>query len=101
MIVKVTTLRVRPEGLAAFRAANIAKHVGAIEEPGVLRFDVLQSHSNPYEFLFYEVYETEQASLVHKSTPHYYRWRIEIEPLLAEPRSGAAYSVVMPAPDYR
>ncbi|EED86414.1 predicted protein, partial [Thalassiosira pseudonana CCMP1335] len=45
--------------------------VGSREEPGCIRFDVLQSEDSPNKFFFYEVYENADAIAHHKLQPHY------------------------------
>ena len=34
--------------------------------PGCLRFELNQSHSDPHQFLLYEVYENREALLAHR-----------------------------------
>eukprot|EP01082_Thalassiosira_pseudonana_P015594 g13719.t1 g13719 contig9:262404-263035(+) len=48
--------------------------VGSREEPGCIRFDVLQSEDSPNKFFFYEVYENADAIAHHKLQPHYLAW---------------------------
>jgi autoinducer 2-degrading protein len=100
MIVRVISLRVKPEHIDAFKAASTANHVGALREPGILRFDVLQKESKPTEFMLYEVYETREASLTHKETVHYLKWKEAVEPMMAEPRQTTAYTLIAPASEY-
>ncbi|HUX20335.1 MAG TPA: antibiotic biosynthesis monooxygenase [Spirochaetia bacterium] len=100
MIVRVISLRVKPEHVEAFKAASKANHAGSLKEPGIHRFDVLQKESSPEEFLLYEVYETQEATLTHKETVHYLKWKDTIEPMMAEPRQATSYSLVAPDPEY-
>ncbi|HUZ18166.1 MAG TPA: antibiotic biosynthesis monooxygenase [Spirochaetia bacterium] len=100
MIVRVISLKVKRELVEEFKEASVANHNGSLKEPGVRRFDVLQSEADPTEFLLYEVYESEEATLTHKETVHYAKWKEHVEPMMAEPRKSASYSVVAPAPDY-
>eukprot|EP00979_Chaetoceros_neogracilis_P010024 scaffold2353_cov164-Chaetoceros_neogracile.AAC.4 len=48
--------------------------VGSREEPGCLRFDVIQDQSNPCKFFFYEVYIDIDAVLFHKEQTHFALW---------------------------
>ena len=41
------------------------------DEPGCLRFDVLNDLEDPNKFYFYEVYKDEAARLAHRETPHF------------------------------
>ena len=48
---------------------------GSREEPGCLRFDLLQDITDPTRFIFYEVYKNgDDAIDFHKNTPHYAKW---------------------------
>ena len=40
------------------------------DEPGCLRFDVLQDAEHPRKYYFYEVYLDEAAHAAHMQTPH-------------------------------
>ncbi len=40
------------------------------EEPGCVRFDVLQDVEEPRRYYFYEVYRDEAAHAAHMQTPH-------------------------------
>ena len=100
MIVRVISLKVKPEQIDAFKSATKANHTGSLKEPGIYRFDVLQNETNPSEFLLYEVYESQEATLTHKETVHYLKWKDTVEPMMAEPRKAAAYNLVAPDPEY-
>jgi autoinducer 2-degrading protein len=41
------------------------------DEPGCLRFDVLQDTEDPHKFFYYEVYRDEAARMAHRETPHF------------------------------
>jgi (4S)-4-hydroxy-5-phosphonooxypentane-2,3-dione isomerase len=44
------------------------------DEPGCLRFDVLQDQADENHYYFYEVYRDSDALVAHQQTPHYARW---------------------------
>ncbi|KAL7483455.1 hypothetical protein ACHAW6_009125 [Cyclotella cf. meneghiniana] len=48
--------------------------VASRQEPGCIRFDVLQSEDAPNKFFFYEVYQDADAIAHHKTQPHYLAW---------------------------
>jgi autoinducer 2-degrading protein len=96
VIVRTIEIQVQPERVAKFIAATLENHRGSLAEPGVLRFDVLQSGEDPARFLLYEVYRDEAATRTHKQTPHYEAWRKAVEPLLAAPRQGRAWNALAP-----
>ena len=41
------------------------------DEPGCLRFDLLQDAEDPNLFFYYEVYKDEAALAAHRETPHF------------------------------
>jgi quinol monooxygenase YgiN len=44
------------------------------DEPGCVRFDVLQDNDDPNTYYFYEVYHDEAAVAAHRQTPHLAPW---------------------------
>jgi quinol monooxygenase YgiN len=88
--------RVKPEGVEAFRAASIENSRESLKEPGVARFDVVQSAEDPTRFILVEVYRTADAPAAHKATAHYARWRDTVADLMAEPRTSQRYVNVAP-----
>jgi quinol monooxygenase YgiN len=96
LIVVHVHARVAPEGVEAFRAASLENARQSVLEPGVARFDVVQSVEEPTRFILVEVYRTPEAPAAHKQTPHYARWRDAVANLMAEPRTSARYINVFP-----
>ena len=97
MIVRLIDIQVRPERIRDFQDSSLRNHRGSIREPGVLRFDVLQSASDPGHFLLYEAYRDEPATQAHKETAHYLAWKQEVEAMLAAPRQASVWKVLAPA----
>jgi autoinducer 2-degrading protein len=87
---------VKPAAVEAFRAASLENARASIDEPGVARFDVVQSVEDPTRFVLVEVYRTPQAPAAHKETAHYKRWRDAVADLMAEPRTATRYVNVFP-----
>jgi len=96
MIVRVIDVYVQEQSIEEFKGATVKNRQGSIQEPGVLRFDILQSESDPNHFILYEVYRDEQATKDHKETVHYQRWREAVEPMMARKRESAACRPVAP-----
>jgi autoinducer 2-degrading protein len=96
MIVRVIDIRIKPDRVQDFLASSLRNHRGSILEPGVLRFDVLQSQEDPARFLLYEAYRDEPATQAHKETAHYAAWKREVEPMMAAPRQAGAWKVLAP-----
>lgn len=80
MISLVVRLDVHAERLEQFLAAikeNAERTFN--DEPGCKYFDVVQDTKNPLHFIFYEMYENENAIEAHRAMPHFARWRAEAE----------------------
>lgn len=97
MIVRAVTIHVKPAFLDAFEEACHANHRASIQEPGVVRFDVLRDEQNPGTYMLYEMYRSSEAALLHKETDHYHAWKSTVEPMMALPREGLDLTVLWPA----
>lgn len=86
MITTVCNVHVKDDRVDAFREASLANARGSREEPGVLRFDVLQQADDPTRFILYEEYADADATQAHKQTPHYLAWREAVADMMATPR---------------
>lgn len=89
-------IHVKADRLEEFKQASRTNAASSIEEPGIARFDFLQQADDPTRFLLVEVYRTPDDAAKHKETAHYNRWREQVEPLLAEPRTRLIYHNLFP-----
>ncbi|HZL19668.1 MAG TPA: putative quinol monooxygenase [Polyangia bacterium] len=89
-------VHVKPDAVEAFRTATRDNARNSAKEPGVARFDVVQSVEDPTRFVFIEVYRSPEAQAAHKQTAHYGRWRDTVAELMAEPRASTRYVNVFP-----
>ena len=89
-------VRVKPESRDAFIEATGLNHEGSVQEPGNLRFDVLQEPDDPNHFILYEAYRDAEAAAAHKTTPHYLIWRETVAEMMVTPRQGVHYPVLFP-----
>jgi quinol monooxygenase YgiN len=89
-------VRVKPENRDAFITATLENASSTVEEPGALRFDVIQQVDDPNRFLLYEVYRDEAGMKAHKETAHYARWRDAVAPWMAEDRRGVRHVSLFP-----
>lgn len=97
MLVVHVQVQVKPECIAAFKAATLANAAASLREPGVARFDVVQQSDDPTRFVLVEAYRTAEAPAAHKATTHYATWRNAVANLLAAPRTSMKFSTVFPA----
>ena len=92
-------VRVKAEARERFLAAIEADALGSErDEPGCMRFNVLQDGQDQNVYYFYEVYRDEAALEAHRATPHFALWRAAADTL-----DGAAEAIrcrtVFPAAD--
>ncbi|CAI1882941.1 (4S)-4-hydroxy-5-phosphonooxypentane-2,3-dione isomerase [Serratia ficaria] len=96
MHVTLVEINVKQDKIAEFIAVFRANHLGAIDEPGNLRFDVLQDENIPTRFYIYEAYRDEQAVAAHKRTSHYLQCVQQLEALMTGPRKKTTFIGLMP-----
>ena len=97
MYALVVPLKVKPEMREKFLAAALEDSTCSVrDEPGCLRFDVLQDNTDPNKFFFYEVDQDEKAVEAHRAMPHYARWRAAAAEVLAEPTNAHRCTTVFP-----
>jgi (4S)-4-hydroxy-5-phosphonooxypentane-2,3-dione isomerase len=96
MLIVHVFVHVKPEHVDAFRAATLENARNSLQEPGVVRFDVVQQEDDPTRFVLLEIYRTADDPARHKETAHYATWRDAVEPMLGEPRHRIAYRAVFP-----
>src|SRR3954466_8794250 len=76
MISLVVKIRIKPEHRETFLKAVEVDALGSEnDEPGCLRFNVLQSEADENVYYFYEVYKDEAALDAPRAAPHYAVWR--------------------------
>jgi quinol monooxygenase YgiN len=79
-------VKVKSDRIQDFVGATIENARKSQEEPGVVRFDVIQQIDDPSLFILVEAYRTEADPAKHKDTLHYKVWRDKVENMMAEPR---------------
>lgn len=89
-------IHVKPEHRDQFIEATLENARHTIQEPGNLRFDVIQRTDDPNRFMLYEVYRDEAGMGAHKQTAHYARWAEAVAPWMAEPRQGVKHLSLFP-----
>jgi autoinducer 2-degrading protein len=96
MLIVHVHVRVRPADVPAFLDATLANARASVEEPGVLRFDVISDEADPAHVVLVEVYRDSDAAAAHKATAHYATWRDTVAPMMAEPRASTKFAAVFP-----
>lgn len=90
-------VHVKPDCIDSFKVATLDNASHSIQEPGVVRFDVIQQTDDPTRFVLIEIYRNDDAPAQHKATAHYARWRDTVADMMAEPRTSITYTAVFPA----
>jgi len=95
MFIVHVDILVKPEHVVAFIEATIANVKNSIQEPGIARFDFLQSEENN-RFMLVEVYRAPEDAVRHKETPHYMVWRDAVAHMMEEPRASRKFTNIAP-----
>lgn len=90
MFVIVAECFLQPDRVEDFITASLddARH-SVTDEPGCLRFDVVQDSADPTQIWLYEVYRDNAAFDHHLTTPHYHRWNAVVRDWFAKPAQVA------------
>ena len=75
-------VRIKPDMRDKFLKAIEADALGSEkDEPGCVRFNVLQDEKDQNVYYFYEVYKDQAALEAHRQAPHYAVWRAATDTL--------------------
>jgi autoinducer 2-degrading protein len=70
------------------------------DEPGCLRFNVLQDAQDQNVYYFFEAYRDEAALEAHRAAPHYAVWRAAADTLDGAPQAMRCQPVFPAEPGY-
>jgi quinol monooxygenase YgiN len=96
MLIVHVHVHVKPELMEEFCLATVENARASVQEPGIVRFDVVQQQDDATWFVLIEIYRDAEVAAAHKQTAHYAKWRDAVAPMMAEPRSGVKYNAVFP-----
>ena len=86
MIVLHVSVQVKPEHVKEFlEVVRYDAEHSEKDEPGCLRFDLIQDSDDPNRFYFYEVYRDEAALEAPRQTPHFKFYFEKVQPWLTAP----------------
>ena len=97
MIIVHVNVHVLTDRVDAFKHATIDNARNSVLEPGIARFDVIQQVDDPSRFVLVEIYRSADATVAHKQTAHYAKWRDAVQDMMAEPRSSVKFDNVFPS----
>ena len=101
MYVIVAPIQIKEGHKEAFIEAMLDDARGSVNnEPGCLRFDVIQDGADSNRIWLYEVYTDEAAFQAHLQTPHFIKWWDTVKDWMAEePQSAGSGSYNIWPPD--
>lgn len=101
MLAMWVKVRVKSQERARFLKAIETDALGSErDEPGCLRFNVLQDAQDQNVYYFFEVYRDEAALEAHRAAPHYAVWRAAADTLDGAPEATRCQSVFPAAAGY-
>ena len=84
MFVITVTFVIKPDHVEDFARAMLANARASLErEAGCRRFDVCRDPGDPAVTFLYEIYDDKAAFEVHKATPHFESFDVEVAPWVA------------------
>ncbi len=89
-------IRVKADCVERLIEATKENAKNSLKEPGIARFDLVQQQNDPTRFMLVEVYRDAEASVRHKETAHYARWRDTVADMMAVPRTSVKYETLYP-----
>ncbi len=92
MYVVCVTIFVKPSFVEQFKEATLDNARNTRNEPGNVRFDVLQAVDDPNRFMLYEAYHEKDDFAKHQQTPHYFRWKEAVTDWMAQPRQAVKHT---------
>ena len=95
MFVQLVHIKVKPDRVADFLDAFKINFDGTTQEPGNVRFDVLQDPEDATKFTIYEVFTSAEAVEDHRKTEHYKTVAALLEDIMEGPRSKDFLRMVM------
>jgi len=101
MLAMWVKVRVKPGERERFLKAIEVDALGSEQdEPGCMRFNVLQDGQDQNVYYFYEVYRDEAALEAHRAAPHYAVWRTAADALDGTPEATRCQTVFPAAAGY-
>ena len=94
-------VRIKPDMRDRFLKAIEHDALGSEkDEPGCVRFNVLQDEKDQNVYYFYEVYKDQAALEAHRAAPHYAVWRAAADTLDGPSEPTRCTPVFPAAPAY-
>ena len=92
-------MKIKPERVEEFIAATEENAKNSLQEPGCVRFDLMQDTGEATHLELVEMYRDQAAHAAHRESAHYSVWAERVADMFAEPRSRTFYRNVLPHDD--
>ena len=93
----MVTIQIKPEHKEAFMESMLEDARGSVnDEPGCLRFDVIEDQADPNRIFLYEIYRDDAAIEAHRAAPHFLKWRETVKDWFAAETVRASCVTVFP-----
>lgn len=98
MYVLVVTIDIKPGFEEKFVAEMLDDARGSVRnEPGCVRFDIVQDEKEPNRIHLYEVYKDRAAFDTHMTMAHFLKWKDAVQDWFAAPPVVGAGPSIFPA----
>jgi quinol monooxygenase YgiN len=106
MFVIIAPIQIKEGHREEFIEAMLDDAIGSVNnEPGCLRFDVIQDGDDPNRIWLYEIYVDEEAFQEHLKAPHFIKWRDTVKDWFAENdykgAGSGSYTLYPPDDDWK
>lgn len=95
MYVQLVHIHVKPDRIGDFLDAFRINYEGTVQEPGNLRFDVLQDPEDETRFSIFEIFADAAALDAHRETAHYKKTVALLDDIMTGPRQKDLFKLVM------
>lgn len=99
MFIVHVTIDVKQEYVESFKEASKQNVQCSRKEPGVARFELLQSNEVSTKFMLVEQYRSQKDQLAHRETSHYAIWKKTITDMLEKPYTFSLWENEAPSDD--
>src|ERR687885_1603132 len=97
MLALIVTAKIKPAERERFLSVIEDDAICSVrEEPGCVRFEVLQDRDDQDTYYFFEVYQDEAALAAHREMPHFARWNEASQTVLSGPVQRIMANMVLP-----
>jgi len=94
MITLIVKVNVEPDNYGDLIYETKIAQKQTLLEPGCKGYTINRDLENPSGIVLIESYDSEMAIEYHKTTPHFLKWRENVQPYMASPRTSVKYTSI-------